>query len=45
MVALEDLPQLRRVWSGWEGAEKDSSFINKVGECMSAVLSAKDIVK
>jgi hypothetical protein len=40
-----DLPQLRRVWSGGKGAEEDSGLINKFGEGISAILSAKDEVE
>jgi hypothetical protein len=40
-----DLPQLRRVWSGWKGAEEDSGLIYEVGEGVAAFLSAEDIVE
>jgi hypothetical protein len=32
-----DLPQLRRVWSGWKGAEEDSGLVYEVGEGVAAI--------
>ena len=44
-VALKDLPRLRRVRPWRERAEKNSSFIDKLGEGISAVLGAEDEIE
>ena len=39
-AALTDLPQLRRVWSRREWAEKNSSLVHEVGKCVATIFGA-----
>jgi hypothetical protein len=40
-----NLPQLRQVWSGWEGVKEYSGLIYEVGKGVTAILSAEDVIE
>ena len=44
-AALKDLPQLRRVWSGRKGAEKDSGLVYEIGERVAPIFRAEYVIE